>query len=158
MIGVFAEMQMQLARRLASVENNLHMSNPLPTPHVPVSWGELIDKITILEIKRERLTSKAARANVSNELAALEATVRTAYEDNPSLASLKSHLKTINEALWEIEDKIRMKEASKLFDQEFIELARAVYIRNDARAVAKRQINDLLSSEFMEEKQYAFYF
>ena len=97
--SVFAEMQMHLARRLASAENNLHMSNPSPTPHVPVSWGELIDKITILEIKRERLTSNVALANVCNELAALEATVRTAHEGNPALASLKSHLKTINEAL-----------------------------------------------------------
>jgi hypothetical protein len=133
------------------------MSNPSPIPHVPVSWGELIDKITILEIKSERLTSNVALANVCKELAALEATVRSAHEGNHSLASLKSDLKMINKALWEIEDKIRMKEALKLFDQEFIELARAVYVQNDARGRVKRQINDLLSSEFVEEKQYTVY-
>ena len=134
------------------------MSNPSPTPHVPISWGELIDKITILEIKRERLTSKVALTNVCNELAALEVTLRIAHEGNPILTSLKSRLKKINEALWEIENKVRMKEALKVFDQEFIELARAVYFENDARGRIKRQINNLLDSEFVEEKQYTGYF
>ena len=133
------------------------MSNPSPTPHVPISWGELIDKITILEIKRERLTSNVALTNVCNELAALEVTVRIAHEGNPSLAILRSRLKKINEALWEIENKIRMKEALKSFDHEFIELARAVYVENDARGHIKRQINDLMGSEFVEEKEYTVY-
>src|SRR5262249_24746604 len=125
-------------------------------PSVPVSWGELIDKVTILEIKEVRLSSPQAVANVKLELAALsEAGQRATAE--AGLLDLKRELKAINETLWEIEDRIRAKEAAKSFDQEFIELARSVYMNNDKRGSLKRQINILLNSEFVEEKQYTHY-
>jgi hypothetical protein len=122
-------------------------------PIVQVSWGEYIDKITILEIKEERLKSSEAVANVRRELTVLRAApdIQSKY---PSVAPLVRELKVINEALWEIEDKIRLKEAVKSFDQEFVDLARSVYLHNDKRAALKRQINMLTNSEIIEEKQY----
>ncbi|MGE5537859.1 MAG: DUF6165 family protein [Gemmatimonas sp.] len=126
------------------------------TPLVPTSWGELLDKITILEIKSERLTSETALRNVRNELSQLEA-VGTQAGNNPRLSDLRRALKVINESLWDIEDRIREHEASQLFDDEFIALARAVYRTNDERGRIKREINLLLSSELVEEKQYKAY-
>jgi Family of unknown function (DUF6165) len=127
------------------------------TPKVQVSWGELIDKITILEIKEQRLKSPEAAANARRELAALVSFAQEILSQQPDLAALKEHLKSVNEALWDIEDKIRAKEASKLFDQQFIELARSVYVNNDKRGDLKRQINALLNSRLVEEKQYTPY-
>ena len=129
----------------------------LTTPTVPVSWGELIDKMTILEIKEQRLKSTEAAANVRRELAALVNITRDILSQWPDLTSVKYELRLVNEALWDIEDKIRAKEASKSFDQEFIELARSVYINNDKRGDLKRRINRLLNSELIEEKQYIHY-
>ena len=129
----------------------------IATPHVPVSWGELIDKITILEIKAARLTSATALQNVRNELAQLTEKTLPLGDMAPQVAPLKADLTRVNEALWEIEDKIRDKEAAKAFDAEFIELARSVYVTNDKRAALKRQINQLLASELVEEKGYAAY-
>ena len=129
----------------------------IATPHVPVSWGELIDKITILEIKAARLTSAAALQNVRNELAQLTEKTLPLGDMAQQVAPLKAELTHVNEALWEIEDKIRDKEAAKAFDGEFIELARSVYITNDKRAALKRRINQLLASELVEEKGYAAY-
>ena len=126
-------------------------------PSVPVSWGELLDKITILEIKSERLTSEGALANVRHELEQLSSFAGKAKELNPDIARLKSELKQINETLWKIEDDIREKEAVKCFDAEFIHLARAVYRTNDARGRLKQQINALLKSAINEEKQYSQY-
>jgi hypothetical protein len=126
-------------------------------PTVEVSWGELIDKITILEIKEQRLTSPAAVANVRKELAAV---TRTVAELNPAptgLDALKKELKAINETLWDIENRTRAKEAAKTFDQQFIELTRSVYLNNDKRAGIKRRINELLNSGLVEEKQYTSY-
>jgi hypothetical protein len=126
-------------------------------PAVAVSWGELIDKITILEIKEQRLSSPQAVANVRNELAVLN---RAVAELNPmpdALKALKQRLKAINEKLWDVEDGIRAKEAVKNFDPQFIELARSVYFHNDERARAKREINELLKSGLVEEKQYTTY-
>ncbi len=126
------------------------------TPSVPISWGELIDKITILEIKAEKLSSETARANVRRELAQL-VNIASAVEKNPGLASLRKELKHVNEALWRIEDEIREKEAAKTFDDGFIALARAVYHNNDERGRLKQAINRLLGSEISEEKQYTSY-
>ncbi len=126
------------------------------TPSVPISWGELIDKITILEIKTEKLASETARANVQRELSQLSATA-SAVEKKPGLAELRRELKRVNEALWQIEDDIREKEANKSFDDAFVALARAVYHNNDKRGRLKQDINRLLGSEITEEKQYTSY-
>ena len=125
-------------------------------PSVPVSWGELIDKVTILEIKSERLTAETALQNVRQELAALRLFAEEAGR-NPEVAALKAELKRINETLWEIEDDIREKEAAKSFDDEFVRLARAVYHNNDERGRIKRKINVALKSDITEEKQYSAY-
>jgi hypothetical protein len=127
------------------------------TPAVAVSWGELVDKITILEIKQQRLSSPPAVANVRTELAVLERIVADLRPMPTGLEALKQQLKSVNATLWEIEDRIRAKEAAKTFDQQFIELARSVYINNDERFRIKREINALLKSGLVEEKQYTAY-
>ena len=124
---------------------------------VPVSYGELIDKITILEIKSERITSAAKLANVRAELEILDATWRANSAARTDIAAERAALRRVNEALWEIEDRIRLKEKAKAFDAEFIELARSVYIRNDERAEIKRTINEKLGSTLVEEKSYEDY-
>lgn len=123
------------------------------TPVVPVSWGELIDKITILEIKAERIADPKKRANVERELAALAA-VRDRSAKPEGLAPMVSALRAVNEALWAIEDDIRECEAKGEFGPRFVELARSVYRNNDRRADLKRRINALLGSELVEEKSY----
>lgn len=129
----------------------------LQTPQVPISWGELVDKITILEIKAQRLTSEAALANVGRELSQLAAIEAEALARVPALAQAKARLRAVNEGLWEIEDDIRDEERARRFGDRFIELARAVYRQNDDRAALKREINDLLGSELVEEKSYQPY-
>jgi hypothetical protein len=126
-------------------------------PTIQVSWGELVDRITILEIKEQRLQSKDAVANVRHELAALISIAHGTLDEEVELEVLKRELKSVNEVLWEIEDKIRAKEAAKFFDREFIELARSVYINNDKRGELKRRINVLLNSSLGEQKQYTAY-
>ncbi|WP_158885199.1 DUF6165 family protein [Rhodanobacter sp. L36] len=123
----------------------------------PVSYGELIDKITILEIKSRRITDDAKLANVRNELELLLATWANSTASQTDIADERARLLAVNELLWDIEDKIRMKERAQAFDQEFIELARAVYFRNDERAAFKREINLKLGSELVEEKSYQDY-
>ena len=124
------------------------------SPVVPVSWGELIDKMTILEIKQERIASSEARANVAKEYGLLqEAATPIAARDG--VGALRAKLKAVNEALWEIEDDIRAKEAEGDFGDGFVRLARSVYKRNDERAALKRELNVLLQSELVEEKSYA---
>jgi hypothetical protein len=125
-------------------------------PTVEVSWGELVDKLTILEIKARRLTAPEAVINVRRELAALSAVVE-ALHPPAEFAKLKRDLAAVNESLWEIEDEIRAKEAAQAFDAEFVALARSVYRNNDKRAGLKRAINLLLKSDFVEEKQYTPY-
>ncbi len=125
------------------------------TPHIPVSWGELIDKVTILEIKRERLAREAAIANVEKELFLLTVHAAEMTSANPTLRTLMDKLRSTNEALWDTEELIRDKERKEEFDSAFIQLARAVYKRNDERASIKRQINELLNSELVEEKSYS---
>jgi predicted phage-related endonuclease len=125
-------------------------------PMVALSWGEVIDKITILEIKQQRLSSAAAIDNVRRELAALNKVV-AGIAVPEALAALKQALKAVNERLWDIENKIRAKEAESAFDQQFIDLARSVYVNNDERAKLKLEINKILKSDMVEEKQYTSY-
>jgi uncharacterized protein DUF6165 len=124
---------------------------------VPISYGELIDKITILEIKSERIRDAAKVANVRTELDLLAETWLTNAASSKDIAVERDALKRVNEALWDIEDRIRLKEKAKAFDAEFIELARSVYIRNDERARVKRAINEKLGSTLVEEKSYQDY-
>lgn len=125
----------------------------IQSPLAPVSWGELLDKITILEIKHERIADRTARANVAKELAALmEIGAEVLWQ--PEVARLFVELKSVNEGLWEIEDAIRQEEARSCFGAEFIRLARSVYHWNDRRAAVKRRINLALESELTEEKSY----
>ena len=124
---------------------------------VPISPGELIDKITILEIKSARMSDAAKLANVRTELALLEATWRESPYAGSDIASEWASLRDINQKLWDIEDDIRDKERHRTFDEGFIELARAVYVTNDERAAVKRRINTRLGSTIVEEKSYAKY-
>lgn len=124
---------------------------------VPVSWGELLDKITILEIKHERIADEAKRANVGRELDALNRVVEAAGSLPDAARPMIDDLRTVNAALWDIEDEIRDCERGKDFGPRFVELARAVYHTNDRRAAFKRQLNDLLGSELVEEKSYQPY-
>jgi hypothetical protein len=124
---------------------------------VEISPGELIDKITILEIKSERMTDHDKLKNVRTELATLIACRDLVIESSPKLIELSGQLKDVNESLWKIEDDIRDCERHRDFGPQFIELARAVYKSNDRRAALKRQINDLLGSRIIEEKSYAEY-
>lgn len=129
----------------------------IETPHIPVSWGELIDKITILEIKSKRLSDQKATGNVLKELSMLQAIANAVVENDPAVAALKADLLAVNLTLWDIEDHIRDKELQQAFDAEFIELARSVYFQNDRRAMLKKQMNMALKSELVEEKSYKKY-
>ncbi|HUO19979.1 MAG TPA: DUF6165 family protein [Steroidobacteraceae bacterium] len=124
---------------------------------VPVSPGELLDKITILRIKAARILEAPKLANVKLELALLEATWRDSGCAARALPQDEHALQRVNEQLWDIEDRIRDKEARQTFDREFIELARAVYISNDERAAIKKRINTQLGSRIVEEKSYQQY-
>ncbi|MDX1624897.1 MAG: DUF6165 family protein [Wenzhouxiangellaceae bacterium] len=127
------------------------------TLHVPVSPGEVLDKISILEIKRERIDDAAKRANVERELDLLNATWRDAGLDDGGLDTLRVALREVNERLWDIEDAIRDCERDGDFGDRFVELARAVYRTNDRRAAIKKDINERLGSEIVEEKSYSPY-
>ena len=124
---------------------------------VPVSPGELLDKITILRIKVVRITEGPKAANVRLELDLLEKTWRDAGCAAFDVASDERALQAVNEKLWDVEDLIRDKEAKQTFDREFIELARAVYVSNDERAAIKKRINLQLGSRLIEEKSYKPY-
>lgn len=128
-----------------------------PAPHISVSWGELIDKITILEIKADRIEAEGARNNVVKELTGIRGPADAELSSDGWLTERTRALKTINEALWDVEDSIRAKDKANAFDQEFIELARSVYRLNDERAAIKKQINIHMASEFTEEKSYQGY-
>ena len=125
--------------------------------HVPVSWGELLDKITILEIKAERIADPVKTANVAKELAALRATRDEAGVDLTLISAVIGALREVNEALWRIEDDIRDCERQGDFGARFVALARDVYRTNDKRAALKRQVNEALGSDLVEEKSYAAY-
>ncbi len=152
---------------LISLINSIHSADTISPPvhrivdstllHAPVSIGELVDKITILEIKTRRVSNQKKRANVFNELQELTATLETHISLNAELTQLKAKLLKINEQLWEIEDDIRGKEAQQLFDEEFVQLSRNVYFTNDKRCAVKRKINELTESAIIEEKEYTRY-
>jgi hypothetical protein len=124
---------------------------------VPLSPGELLDKITILRIKSARMTDETKLRNVRAELEALEQTWRDSGAAIPAVAADEAALQRVNEELWDIEDRIRDKERAKEFDAVFIELARAVYVTNDERARFKKNINVALGSRLVEEKSYQPY-
>ena len=124
---------------------------------VPVSVGEVLDKITILQIKLAHISDAAKRVNIQNELDALLPLVAGDTFTTDQMQGLMAELKAVNEALWDIEDDIREKEAAKSFDAEFIRLARAVYVTNDKRAEIKKQINLATGSALIEEKSYESY-
>ena len=124
---------------------------------VPVSPGEVLDKITILEIKSERMTDPGKLANVRAEQALLQKTWAENIRDTETIRTLHEQLKEINETLWEIEDDIRDKERAREFDDRFIELARAVYVTNDKRSAVKKELNLHLGSGIIEEKSYQDY-
>ncbi len=135
---------------MALPSNNKNSSNILS----PISLGELIDKITILEIKKEHMTEQKLK-NVEKELKLLKEIL---LKQNLDIEiDLVNHLKKINNTLWEIEDQIRIKEFKQEFDKEFIQLARSVYKENDKRALIKKEINFKYNSELTEEKSYNKY-
>jgi len=124
---------------------------------VEISPGELIDKITILEIKAERIKTRSKLNNIQIELLILNNIYYHDISSTEEIKFLKKELKKVNEQLWKIEDDIRLKEHNKEFDKEFIELARSVYITNDHRCDIKRRINECFGSYLMEEKEYTKY-
>jgi hypothetical protein len=124
---------------------------------IPASGGEVIDKLTILDIKLARITDPAKRANVAREHAALLEAWRDAVPDPAALEGLVDALRGVNEALWEVEDALREHERRRDFGAAFVELARSVYRTNDRRAELKREINARLGSALVEEKSYATY-
>ena len=126
-------------------------------PLTPISWGELFDKITILQIKLENLQDQNALKNVKIEYDELFKIYNNNFLEDENAKRLLADLKNINKILWNIEDDIRDKERHKTFDEEFIELARSVYITNDERSRIKRNINNTFGSQFIEEKSYSDY-
>ena len=130
------------------------MNKILPMPLIPISWGELIDKITILEIKQINIKSSAALANINKELGYLNEIIRGSTGVGELIKDVKQQLLNLNMLLWQVEDDIRDKDFKQEFDSAFIELARKVYKLNDQRAKLKKTINEMLNSEFVEEKSY----
>jgi hypothetical protein len=124
---------------------------------VEISAGELLDKITILEIKLDKIADEAKRPNVAREYAALLAAVPETMAQDSEISALRVALKAINIELWRIEDDIRLHEKARTFGAEFIALARAVYRTNDKRALLKREINIRTQSNLVEEKSYEAY-
>ena len=129
----------------------------MKAPLIPISWGELFDKLTILQIKLENLQDKNALKNVKIEYDELFKIFNNNFLEDDNAIRLLADLKNINKILWNIEDDIRDKERHKTFDEEFIELARSVYITNDERSRIKRNINNTFGSQFIEEKSYSDY-
>ena len=125
---------------------------------VPISPSELLDKMTILEIKSERIDDTKKVMNVRHELKLLSKVWSDSVTEDKVIANLRQQLKTINEKLWEIEDDVRNEEQQNRFGKKFIELARAVYVTNDKRAQIKKDVNLYLGSEIIEEKSYKYYF
>ena len=129
----------------------------MKTPLIPISWGELFDKITILQIKLDNLQDQNALKNVKIEYDELFKIYENNFLEDANAKRLLADIKNINKILWNIEDDIRDKERQKTFDEGFIELARSVYITNDERSRIKRKINKTFGSELIEEKSYSDY-
>lgn len=124
---------------------------------IPISPGELLDKITILEIKSARISDSEKLANINRELGMLNQVWNDAVDEDEALQQMRAEIKRINETLWDIEDDIRDEERAKRFGERFIELARSVYVTNDQRADVKKRINLHLKSDIVEEKSYQDY-
>ena len=125
---------------------------------IEVSNGEILDKITILVIKSKKITDPIKLKNINNELDELQPFLDVVgYESNSTVNSLVKELESVNEKLWDVEDKLRDKERSKQFDDEFIKLARDVYFTNDERARIKKNLNEVTNSKVVEEKSYQKY-
>jgi arginine deiminase len=124
---------------------------------IPVSPGELLDKLSILEIKLERIDDEAKLSNVRREHDLLSRVWRESGLDGEEVRPLRARLREVNEVLWEIEDAIRDEERQKRFGERFVDLARSVYLRNDERAALKRRLNEMLGSPIVEEKSYREY-
>ena len=125
---------------------------------IEVSNGEILDKITILVIKSKKITDLTKLKNINNELDELKSFLDVVnYESNSTVNSLVKELELVNEKLWNVEDKLRDKERSKQFDDEFIKLARDVYFTNDERAKIKKHLNEVTNSKLVEEKSYQKY-
>ena len=124
---------------------------------IPISVGELLDKLTILEIKSERITNPAKLANIERELKLLNQSWMQSELSDCDIGPVIQELKRVNEKLWAIEDEIRLKELANTYDERFIELARSVYVENDRRASLKKQINEITGSVLIEEKEYPAY-
>ena len=129
----------------------------MKTPLIPISWGELFVKITVLQIKIEKLQEKNALKNVKTEHDQLTKIYNSNFLEDEKSNRLLNDLKKINQKLWEIQDKIRDKERRKKFDKEFLKLARNVYFTNDERSRIKRNINETFGSKIIEEKLYSKY-
>ena len=125
--------------------------------HIETSAGELLDKITILEIKKEKISDQKSLESINKERSSLESSVKKNIKINDEIKDLWAQLKDVNLKLWEIEDEIRLSEKNKKFDQKFIELARSVYKCNDVRSNLKLKINQLSGSNLQEVKQYTQY-
>lgn len=124
---------------------------------VEIAPGELLDKISILEIKRERISAPEKLVHILAERETLERSRLAAGIDTPEIEALRAELKSVNEALWDIEDRLRVLERERSFDDDFVQLARSVYLTNDRRAAIKLKINDLLGSDIAEAKSYESY-
>jgi hypothetical protein len=122
--------------------------------NIQISPGEFLDKLTILEIKRERMADPAKLVHVRRELELLYTVWASSRLATSDVLTLVAEIKKINETLWDVEDRMRGKEQMEMFDQEFVALARSVYQANDRRSAIKRTLNVLLNSELMEEKSY----
>jgi tetratricopeptide (TPR) repeat protein len=145
--GVFERMAQELSKKVAATQRQIAVT-------VPVAAGELIDKITILELKAEKIRDRSKLAHVQAELQALQAVRDREMERSKEMARITSQLKAVNRRLWRAEDEIRRCEEAKDFGPRFIKLARSIYQHNDRRSALKRQINELLGSAFVEEKAY----
>ena len=130
------------------------MGNKMDKILAEISAGELIDKITILEIKKEKITNNEKLTEISKELTTLSITLKKFIPDQSKISSLRDNLKNINLKLWDIEDGKRLAEKNNKFDEKFIELARNVYKLNDERAAIKLSINNMLGSNIKEVKSY----
>lgn len=152
-VSVFDEMEKEL-KTLISIKNTKQNHQIFANPLAPISWGELVDKITILEIKQVRIKSQSALVNIIKELGYLNEIFKNNASVTEIITDSKRQLLDVNKQLWQVEDDIRDKEINQEFDNEFIELARKVYRLNDSRAKIKKTINQVLNSELIEEKSY----
>ena len=141
----------------SALEERVAASLHLRLPTVEIAPGELLDKITILHIKSERMTDEAKLRHVRHELEQLTGVRASVLPRSPELEALTAELKAVNQKLWEIEDDIRRCERDNDFGPRFIALARSVYRTNDERSAIKRRINNLLCSDLVEEKDYSRY-